>query len=170
MFEEMCKCRALFTKFGGHKPAAGLSLDEDNVLRFRQTINELADLTEEDLTEKVSIDMQLPLPYVTEGLVEELEVLEPFGKGNPKPLFAEKNLKVIQPRIVGKNRNVLKFQVEEDRNGNRMEAVCFGDVQECLQTIEKSSEMSLTYYPSVNEYMGRRSVQITVVNYDKKKV
>ncbi len=164
MFEEMCKCRALFTKFGGHKLAAGLSLDEDNVLRFRQTINELADLTEEDLTEKVSIDMQLPLPYVTEGLVEELEVLEPFGKGNPKPLFAEKNLKVIQPRIVGKNRNVLKFQVE-DRNGNRMEAVCFGDVQECLQTIEKSSEMSFTYYPSVNEYMGRRSVQITVVNY-----
>ena len=164
MFEEMCKCRALFTKFGGHKLAAGLSLDEDNVLRFRQTINELADLTEEDLTEKVSIDMQLPLPYVTEGLVEELEVLEPFGKGNPKPLFAEKNLKVIQPRIVGKNRNVLKFQVE-DRNGNRMEAVYFGDVQECLQTIEKSSEMSFTYYPSVNEYMGRRSVQITVVNY-----
>lgn len=164
MFEEMCKCRALFTKFGGHKLAAGLSLDEDNVLRFRQTINELADLTEEDLTEKVSIDMQLPLPYVTEGLVEELEVLEPFGKGNPKPLFAEKNLKVIQPRIVGKNRNVLKFRVE-DRNGNRMEAVYFGDVQECLQTIEKSSEMSFTYYPSVNEYMGRRSVQITVVNY-----
>lgn len=164
MFEEMCKCRALFTKFGGHKLAAGLSLDEDNVLRFRQTINELADLTEEDLTEKVSIDMQLPLPYVTEGLVEELEVLEPFGKGNPKPLFAEKNLKVIQPRIVGKNRNVLKFRVE-DRNGNRMEAVYFGDVQECLQTIEKSSEMTFTYYPSVNEYMGRRSVQITVVNY-----
>lgn len=164
MFEEMCKCRALFRKFGGHKLAAGLSLEEENVPRFREIINELADLTEEDLTEKVSIDMQLPLPYVTERLAEELELLEPFGKGNPKPLFAEKHLKVIRPRIIGKNRNVLKFQVE-DRKGNRMEAVYFGDVQACLQTIEESPEMSFTYYPSVNEYMGQRSMQITVVNY-----
>lgn len=164
MFEEMCKCRALFTKFGGHKLAAGLSLEEENVPRFRQIINELANLTEEDLMEKVSIDMQLPLPYVTENLIEELEVLEPFGKGNPKPLFAEKNLKVIQQRIIGKNHNVLKFQVE-DRSGNRMDAIYFGDVEACLKMMEESREMSFTYYPSVNEYMGRRSMQITVVNY-----
>lgn len=164
MFEEMCKCRTLFTKFGGHKMAAGLSLEEENVMRFRQIMNELADLTEDDLTEKISIDMQLPLPYVTEELIEEMELLEPFGKGNPKPLFAEKNLKVIQPRIIGKNRNVLKFQVE-DKGGNRMEAVYFGDVEKCLKTIEESWEMSFTYHPSVNEYMGRKTVQITVVNY-----
>lgn len=166
MFEEMCKCRALFTKFGGHKLAAGLSLEEENVERFRQVINELANLTDEDMMEKISIDMQLPLPYVTEDLIEELELLEPFGKGNPKPLFAEKNLKVIQPRIIGKNQNVLKFQVE-DRSGNRMEAVYFGEVQECLKTMEQSAEMSFTYYPSVNEYKGRRTIQITVVNYQK---
>lgn len=166
MFEEMCKCRALFTKFGGHKLAAGLSLEEENVERFRQVINELANLTDEDMMEKISIDMQLPLPYVTEDLIEELELLEPFGKGNPKPLFAEKNLKVIQPRIIGKNQNVLKFQVE-DRSGNRMEAVYFGEVQECLKTMEQSTEMSFTYYPSVNEYKGRRTIQITVVNYQK---
>ena len=166
MFEEMCKCRALFTKFGGHKLAAGLSLEEENVERFRQVINELANLTDEDMMEKISIDMQLPLPYVTEELIEELELLEPFGKGNPKPLFAEKNLKVIQPRIIGKNQNVLKFQVE-DRSGNRMEAVYFGEVQECLKTMEQSAEMSFTYYPSVNEYKGRRTIQITVVNYQK---
>ncbi len=166
MFEEMCKCRALFTKFGGHKLAAGLSLEEENVERFRQVINELANLTEEDMTEKVSIDMQLPLSYVTEGLIDELELLEPFGKGNPKPLFAEKNLKVIQPRIIGKNHNVLKFQVE-DRSGNRMEAVYFGEVQECLKTMEQSVEMSFTYYPSINEYKGRKSMQIIVVNYQK---
>lgn len=164
MFEEMCKCRALFTKFGGHRLAAGLSMEEKNVPRFRQVINELSELTEEDLTEKVSIDMQLPLPYITENLVEELEVLEPFGKGNPKPLFAEKNLKVIRPRIIGKNHNVLKFQVE-DRLGNRMEAVYFGEAEACLKMMEESREMSFTYYPSVNEYKGRRSMQITVVNY-----
>lgn len=166
MFEEMCKCRALFTKFGGHKLAAGLSLPEENVERFRQVINELADLSEEDLMEKVSIDMQLPLPYITEDLVEELELLEPFGKGNTKPLFAERNLKVIQPRIIGKNRNVLKFQVEDQR-GNRMDAIYFGDVEACLKTMEESQTMSFTYYPSINEYMGRRNMQITVVNYCK---
>lgn len=166
MFEEMCKCRALFTKFGGHKLAAGLSLEEENVPRFRQVMNELANLTEEDLVEKVSIDMQLPLSYVTEELVEELELLEPFGKGNTKPLFAERNLKVIQPRIIGKNQNVLKFQVE-DQYGTRMDAIYFGDVRACLNTMEESPEMSFTYYPTVNEYMGRRMLQITVVNYCK---
>lgn len=164
MFEEMSKCRALFTKFGGHKLAAGLSMKEENVERFRRVINELADLTEEDLQEKVSIDMQLPLPYVTEDLVQELELLEPFGKGNGKPLFAEKNLKVIQPRIIGKNQNVLKFQVE-DRNGCRMDAVYFGDVDTCLEYMNNKQEMAFTYYPSIKEYMGRRTMQITVVNY-----
>ena len=164
MFEEMSKCRALFTKFGGHKLAAGVSMKEENVERFRRVINELADLTEEDLQEKVSIDMQLPLPYVTEDLVQELELLEPFGKGNGKPLFAEKNLKVIQPRIIGKNQNVLKFQVE-DRNGCRMDAVYFGDVNTCLEYMKYKQEMAFTYYPSINEYMGRRTLQITVVNY-----
>lgn len=166
MFEEMCKCRALFTKFGGHKLAAGLSLEEENVPRFRQVMNELANLTEEDLVEKVSIDMQLPLSYVTEELVEELELLEPFGKGNTKPLFAERNLKVIQPRIIGKNQNVLKFQVE-DQYGTQMDAIYFGDVRACLNTMEESPEMSFTYYPTVNEYMERRTLQITVVNYCK---
>lgn len=164
MFEEMCKCRALFTKFGGHKLAAGLSLKEENVDRFRETVNALAELTEEDLQEKVSIDMQLPLPYVTESLVSELGLLEPFGKGNQKPLFAEKNLKVIQPRIIGKNKNVLKFQVE-DMRGNRMEAIYFGDAGACMEYMKQKKEMAFTYYPSVNEYMGRRTLQITVVNY-----
>lgn len=164
MFEEMSKCRALFTKFGGHKLAAGLSLEEKNVDRFRETINELADLTEDDLTEKVSIDMQLPLPYVTESLISELELLEPFGKGNGKPLFAEKNLKVIQPRIIGKNKNVLKFQVEDVRE-NRMEAVYFGDVDTCMEYMKQKKQMAFTFYPSVNEYMGRRTLQLTVVNY-----
>ena len=163
MFAQMCRCRALFTKFGGHKLAAGLSLEEGNVERFRQTINALADLTEEDLQMKVSIDMLLPFPHITEQLIKELELLEPFGKGNTKPLFAERNLRVISPRIFGKNRNVLKCRLE-DASGNQMEAVYFGDVA-CLKAMEEKPVMSFTYYPSVNEYMGRRTLQLTIVNY-----
>lgn len=164
MFAQMCRCRALFTKFGGHKLAAGLSLEEGNVERFRETINDLADLTEEDLQMKVSIDMLLPFPYITEQLIGELQLLEPFGKGNTKPLFAERNLRVISPRIFGKNRNVLKCRLE-DASGNQMEAVYFGDVEECLKAMETKHVMSFTYYPSVNEYMGRRTMQLTIVNY-----
>ena len=164
MFAQMCRCRALFTKFGGHKLAAGLSLDEENVQRFRETINALADLSEEDLQMKVSIDMRLPFPYITEHLLHELELLEPFGKGNPKPLFAEKNLRVIRPGIFGKNRNVLKCRLE-DQNGNQMDAVYFGDVEACLAQMEKKPVMSFTYYPAVNEYMGRKTLQLTIVNY-----
>lgn len=164
MFEEMSRCRDLFTKFGGHKLAAGLSLKEENVERFRKTINELTTLSEEDLVEKVSIDMQLPLAYLSESLIKELELLEPFGKGNQKPLFVEKNLRVISPRIVGKNQNVLKFQVEDTRR-LRMDAVYFGDVRECMEYMKNKKKMAFTYYPSVNEYMGRRSLQITVVHY-----
>ena len=164
MFAQMCRCRALFTKFGGHKLAAGLSLEEGNVERFRRTINELADLTEEDLQMKVSIDMLLPFPYITEQLIGELQLLEPFGKGNTKPLFAERNLRVISPRIFGKNRNVLKCRLE-DAAGNQMEAVYFGDVEACLKAMEEKHVMSFTYYPSVNEYMGRRTLQLTIVNY-----
>ena len=166
MFAQMCRCRALFTKFGGHKLAAGLSLKEENVERFRETINELCELSDEDLQEKVSIDMRLPFPYITEQLVNELELLEPFGKGNPKPLFAERNLRVISPRIFGKNRNVLKCRLQ-DQQGNQMEAVYFGDVEDCLQAMEKKQVMSFTYYPTINEYMGRRTLQLTIVNYQQ---
>lgn len=164
MFAEMSRCRELFTKFGGHKLAAGLSLEEENVEVFRKRINELADLTEDDLQMKVSIDMRLPFPYINEELIHELKILEPFGKGNGKPLFAESKLRVIQPRIFGKNRNVLKCRLE-DQQGNQMEAVYFGEVEDCLQQMEKKQIMSFTYYPSINEYMGRRTIQLTIVNY-----
>ena len=164
MFAEMNRCRELFTKYGGHKLAAGLSLEEENVEVFRKRINELADLTEEDLQMKVSIDMRLPFPYINEELIHELKILEPFGKGNGKPLFAESKLRVIQPRIFGKNRNVLKCRLE-DQQGNQMEAVYFGEVEDCLQQMEKKQIMSFTYYPSINEYMGRRTIQLTIVNY-----
>ena len=121
-------------------------------------------MTEQDLIPKVSIDMQLPLAYVTEELIEELELLEPFGKGNTKPLFAEKNLKVQNLRIIGKNQNVLKFQVL-DQTGRKMEAIYFGEVQECMEYLQEKETVALTFYPSINEYRGNKTVQITVVNY-----
>lgn len=164
MFEELCKCRTLFTKFGGHKLAAGLSLPKENLEHFRKLINELADLSKEDLLPRVTIDMQLPLAYVTEELVAELGLLEPYGNGNKKPVFAEKNLTVINPRIIGKNQNVLKFRVQ-DVHGHQMEAIYFGDVAACMEYMKQRREMSFTYYPSVNEYMGNRTLQITVANY-----
>ena len=164
MYEELNKCKDILTKFGGHRLAAGLSLEEEKVEVFRKRINELADLTEEDLQMKVSIDMRLPFPYINEELIHELKILEPFGKGNGKPLFAESKLRVIQPRIFGKNRNVLKCRLE-DQQGNQMEAVYFGEVEDCLRQMEKKQIMSFTYYPSINEYMGRRTIQLTIVNY-----
>lgn len=164
MFEEMSGCKELFTKFGGHKMAAGLSLPEENVERFRKRINELASLTEDDLQLKVSIDMMLPISYISKKLIEELKVLEPHGKGNAKPLFVEKNLRVINPRIIGKNQNVLKFRVENEK-GLQIEAIYFGDVQDCLRTMERSRKMAFTYYPTVNEYRGMQTLQMNVVNY-----
>lgn len=164
MFEEMSKCKALFTKFGGHKMAAGVSLPKEQVNQFRTMINEKSTLTEEDLIPKVKIDMPLPLSYITEDLIHQLERLEPFGKGNTKPLFAGKKMKVLYPKIVGKNKNVLKFLVQ-DEDGIQMDAVYFGEANACMDYIQRKKELMFTYYPSINEYMGRRTVQITIVNY-----
>ena len=180
MYEELNKCKSLLTKFGGHKLAAGVSLEEENVDLLRKMLNENATLTEDDLTGKVSIDMQLPLKYISESLVDELELLEPFGKGNTKPVFVEKNIEILKGTILGKNRNVVKMQVC-DEEGISMDAMCFGDVQQfldylmgkfgeqrvnqMLQGYRTGIKLAFTYYPTVNEYMGRRSVQIVVQNY-----
>ena len=167
MFTELCKCQALFTKFGGHRQAAGVSLKEENIQRFRDTINSLCTLTEEDLQTKVFIDMQVPFPYLTESLIEQFEVLEPFGQGNRRPLFAEKDLKVLWPKIVGKNRNVLQCTLE-DKQGNRMRAVYYGDVETCLEDMQTGKVTAVTYFPLINEYKGTRSIQLKIVNYQKK--
>ncbi len=164
MYEEMCKCKELFLKFGGHKMAAGLSLEESKVDYFSQRINELCELNELDFVPKISIDMQMPICYVNEQLVYELGRLEPFGKGNAKPLFVEKNLKVISKRILGKNQNVLKMQVQ-DQEGNKIDALYFGDVQKCVEYLSRKEKVAFTYYPGINEYMGQKNIQIVVQNY-----
>lgn len=180
MYDEMVKCSHLFTKFGGHPMAAGLSMPEENVDIFRQQMNENTTLTEEDLLPKIMIDVPMPLDYISKGLIEELKCLEPFGKSNEKPVFADKNIRLLSMRIIGKNQNVCKMQVESQA-GTRMEAVYFGNIQEMLafykekygeqaleQTLRGNGGMmlaSFVYYPEVNEYNGRESLQIIVKNY-----
>lgn len=165
MYEEMNRCKELFLKFGGHKLAAGLSLTRENVEVFRKRMNENCRLTEDDLCEKVSIDMQLPFAYVNEALVNELECLEPFGKGNPKPVFAEREVMVHQMKILGKNQNVLKMIVS-DAQGTKIEGLYFGEVKACMDRIsQKNGKIHVTYYPDINEYMGRKTPQIIIQNY-----
>lgn len=136
MYEELNKCKTLLTKFGGHKLAACVSLEEENVDALRKMLNENETLTEDDLTEKVSIDMQLPFQYISEQLIDELELLEPFGKGNTKPVFVEKNIEVLKGAILGKNRNVMKLQVC-DVQGITMDALYFGDIEQFLAYLQK---------------------------------
>lgn len=166
MYEALNECKHLLTKFGGHKLAAGLSLKETDWQEFRTVLNQKAMLTEEDLIPKIGIDMQLPFQYINEELIQQLGLLEPFGKGNNKPVFVEKDLEILNSRIFGKNQNVLKMQVR-DMGGQIMDAVYFGDVQKFLRYYEEKTEhtAAFTYYPSVNEYEGRRNLQIIIQNY-----
>ena len=164
MFEEMSKVRELFTRFGGHPMAAGLSLPPEHVEVFRRRINEVCTLTEEELIPKLFYDAVLPISYAGEQLLGELTLLEPVGKGNEKPVFAAGNLRVKSARIIGKNANVLKLTLESPE-GIRMEAVSFGDVQENLEYIESRERISILYYPEWNEYQGRKSVQLVVQSF-----
>jgi single-stranded-DNA-specific exonuclease len=166
MYEELNKCKHLLTKFGGHKLAAGVSLEKHNLEELRRTLNQNANLSKEDLTPKISIDMQLPFAYVSEELIAQLELLEPFGKGNTKPLFVEKDLEIISTQVLGKNQNVLKMRVK-DGSGRMMDATYFGDTASFLAYYEerKGQKAAFTYYPTINEYQGRKNVQIVVQSF-----
>ena len=180
MYEGLNRVKHLLSKFGGHKMAAGLSMPEENLEQFRKEINEKSGITPEDLNEKIAIDMQLPFECVNEKFIGELAVLEPFGKGNARPVFAERQVQVESARILGKNKNVQKLQVK-DLHGTRMDAMYFGDVNTFVEYVrEKFGDiacecllrghghgivMAFTYYPDINEYQGVRTPQIVIQNY-----
>lgn len=180
MYEGLNRVKHLLSKFGGHKMAAGLSMPEENLEQFRKEINEKSGITPEDLNEKIAIDMQLPFECVNEKFIGELAVLEPFGKGNARPVFAERQVQVESARILGKNKNVLKLQVK-DLHSTRMDAMYFGDVNTFVEYVrEKFGDiacecllrghghgivMAFTYYPDINEYQGVRTPQIVIQNY-----
>lgn len=165
MFEEMTKCKELFSKYGGHPMAAGLSLPKEQVGVFRTRINELCRLTEEELTEVIHIDMALPFAYVSEALVEELELLEPFGKGNTKPVFAARNVQILGSRVLGKNQNVLRLKMR-DESGAVLEGIYFHDgMNEVLKDLQEKPLMHILYYPEINEFRGQKNLQLRVLNY-----
>lgn len=183
VYEEMTKCSHLFTKYGGHKMAAGLSLEEKNVEPFRELINANCTLTEEDFEEKILIDVPMPMSYVTESFIQELSVLEPFGAENEKPVFAQKNIRFIRGYIMGKNKNMARFDVLDEK-GLRFNVVCFRNLDKLTEYLKQKAGKEKTerlfaggltageavmldviYYPSINEFRGKTSVQYIMQDY-----
>jgi single-stranded-DNA-specific exonuclease len=180
MIEELSKCRELMIKVGGHPMAAGLSIMPENIESLRKALNENSQLTEEMLKPKITIDILLPLGYLTQELVNELKLLEPFGNGNDKPLFAERDLTIKSVLVIGKNTSGLKFRVE-NTYGREMDALYFGDVDGFFKYIQDTYgedealrlktgrrsqiKLTVTYYPAVNEYNGYKNMQIMIQNY-----
>ncbi len=179
MFEELNKCRYLLGRFGGHPMAAGMSLEEDKVQMLRQELNKNSNLSKEDLVPKVSIDLQLPFRSIDIKLAEELELLEPFGKGNPKPVFAEKNIKIDRASVIGTNKNVLRLSLSQGRN--RLTGVYFGDIESFRNRVEErygeleanrlfsgdknKVSLDLAFNVDINDYMGNRNVQLIITNF-----
>ena len=180
MFEEITKTKELLLAYGGHPMAAGLSLSLENLNSFREKLNLESTLTKEDLMPKVYMDMHLPLDYLSFSLVEDLKLLEPYGKGNPKPLFGEKSLKIKRAFILGSNQNVLKLIFLTNR-GKTMDGIYFGDIEgfenwisekygfneldKLYKGIENNIELDIVYSPNINEYMGKRSLQVYIESY-----
>ena len=183
IYDEMTKCKQFFTKYGGHKMAAGLSMEEDNLEAFRKTINDNCTLTDEDFEEKITIDVPMPFSYVTEEFVQELSVLEPFGATNEKPVFAQKNIRFLRGYIMGKNKNMARFDVV-DENGMRYTMVCFRNLDKLTEYLdqkegkekkdrlfagglypEEAVLLDVIYYPNINEFRGKTSVQYILQDY-----
>ena len=166
MFEGLVEVQDLLERFGGHPMAAGLSLGEEKVDELRKRLNENArkKLTEEAFIEKVWIDVAMPFEYVTEELIQELSLLEPFGQGNERPQFAQKHLRIHRARVAGKNRNVVMLTLVTD-SGYAMEARWFGDGDAFMEEKGESQFMDVVYYPEINAYNGNRSIQVILRQY-----
>lgn len=180
MFEKLLECKELLEKFGGHPMAAGLSIKEENIDKLREKLNENSMLKDEDLIKKIKIDCVLPLDQINFRVIEDLEKLEPFGKGNEKALFGIKDVNVIKAQILGENRNVLKLKLKSNSD-KIFDGIYFGNIEEFEQTVcdkYNSEELSKLYdgifndvkldfvfYPNINEYNGNVSIQIVIQNY-----
>ena len=180
MFNELLACKDLMTHFGGHKMAAGMTLSEADLDELRRRLNENSTLSDEDFCPVVKIDAAMPVGYATERLVEEFGLMEPFGVGNPKPLFAEQHFRILRGRLLGREKNVLKLTVQ-NLVGNQCDAMLFYGVEEFEQFIienfgerelarmyegrENDIDVAFTYFPEINEFRGNRTVQIQVCGY-----
>ena len=164
MFQKLSEVKDLMLKFGGHPMAAGLSLLEENIDEFRRELNERSGLTEEDFKAKLWIDVPMPIDYINERLVEELKILEPFGQGNEKPLFAQKQVRIRSCRVIGKNKNVVKLGLEGG-SGMPMDGILFTDGIAFEEERAGRTVMDIIYYPEINEYNGNRNLQVVIRNY-----
>ena len=164
MYRALCGVQDLLLKFGGHPMAAGFSLKEENVGEFRRRLNEQSTLTREDFIPKIWIDVAMPLEYISEALVNELKSLEPFGQGNEKPQFAQKNLRIRSLRALGRNNNAVRMTVVTEQ-GRPMEAMVFTEADKFVEEAKNSGSMDVIYYPDINEYNGNRTLQIVVRAY-----
>lgn len=164
MYRALCGVQDLLLKFGGHPMAAGFSLKEENVGEFRRRLNEQSTLTKEDFIPKIWIDVAMPLEYISEALVNELKSLEPFGQGNEKPQFAQKNLRIRSLRALGRNNNAVRMTVVTEQ-GRHMEAMVFTEADKFVEEAKNSRSMDVIYYPDINEYNGNRTLQIVVRAY-----
>ena len=164
MFKKLSEVKELLLKFGGHPMAAGLSLLEENIEPFRKALNENSGLTEEDFKAKVWIDVPMPIDYIKERLVEELKILEPFGQGNEKPLFAQKGVRIRSCRVIGKNKNVVKM-VLEGQGGRAMDGMLFTDGLAFEEERNGRRMLDIVYYPEINEYNGSRNIQVVIRRY-----
>lgn len=164
MYQALCKTEDLLPKFGGHPMAAGLSIREEDISEFRRRLNEDCGLEPEDLVPRIWIDVPMPLDYVTESLVGELGALEPFGQGNEKPQFAQKDLIIRSARVLGKNRNVVKLSLLTE-SGSLMDGLIFSDGDTFLREQAGRERIDIVYYPNINEYNGKRTLQAVIKNY-----
>ncbi len=164
MFEALLEVKDLLTKFGGHPMAAGLSLPGEKVEEFRRRLNDNARLTEEDFIPRIWIDAAMPMEYVSEPLVRELEMLEPFGQGNEKPQFAQKGVHIRTAKVLGRNRNAVKLSMVTP-SGAPVEGILFTEGDAFMEEMGGRREMDVIYYPGINEYNGRRTLQMVVKEY-----
>ena len=164
MYQALCGVQDLLLKFGGHPMAAGFSLKEENIDEFRRRLNEQSALTKEDFIPKIWIDVAMPLEYISEALVNELKDLEPFGQGNEKPQFAQKNLRIRSVRAIGRNNNAVRMTVVTEQ-GRPMEAMVFTVADQFVEEAKQSRSIDVIYYPDINEYNGNRTLQIVVRAY-----
>lgn len=164
IFEKLLDCKDLLTKFGGHPMAAGLSLKEENLEALRIKLNSSHGLTQNDLTQKIWIDVPMPIDYISYKVIEDLSVLAPFGKANEKPVFADKNLIIRQVQSIGKAGNFTRLFLEKE-NGRGIEAVGFFPSDELSKAYADKKRISCTYYPEINEFRGNRKLQICITGY-----
>ncbi len=166
MYEALHEVEDLLDKYGGHKMAAGFSLQKTNLKQFRERLNHNCTLNPEDYVQKIKIDIPMPIPYATKEFVKELALLEPYGNGNPKPVFAQKGLRITNCKIKGKNKNVAGFTLADER-GYLVEGIYFGEAETFAQQVERHmGRINVIYYPDVNEFRGNKTLQLVVTNYN----